>query len=267
MKCLGFEAIPERGCAENGAKRLRPATFEARSALPIGAACVVANGVREILSSLLGAPVGMRLFEPCIPSRRAWQTLLHDARIYRVRGTVADAAVVLRAADAVALAATLFGEAQIAELPERPLSPLECDVLDRMVNAFAANLGTVCGTRENHSVERVAGLAGFVTYFELIVTDPVAARIGVALSRDPSPEGGATLDVAVLGGVTVSVRASLDLGGTDVAAVVRLATGDVIALSHASLQRCVMLAGHREIASGVCGVRNGRFAMAVDARA
>jgi len=267
MKSLGFDAMPERGVERSGDKRVRAATFQARSSLPISAACVVANGMRETLSSLLGAPVGMRLFEPCIPSPQAWHTLLRDARLYRVRGAVADAAVVLRAADAAALAATLFGEAQVAQFSERPLSPLECDVLDRMVNAFAANLGTVCGARESHSVERVTGIAGFVTYFDLLVTDPLTARIGIALSRDPSPERGVALDVAVLSGVTVTGTATLDLGQSDVASVARLKPGDVIALPPARLQRCLLLAQSRKIARGVCGVQNGRYAVAVNGRA
>ncbi len=262
MKSLSFDAAPQPGDG-----RVRAARFQARSALPVSAACVVANGVRETLTTLLGASIGMRLFEPCIPSPQAWETLLQDARLYRVRGAIADAAVVLRAPDAVALAVTLFGEAQNAPLLERALSPLECDVLDRMVNAVAANFGSVCGARESHSAERVTGIAGFTTYFELLVTDPVAARIGIALSRDPSPDVGATLDAAVLSGVTVTTRASIDLGRSDLAAVVRLKPGSVITFAQMPFHRCVLLAENRGIARGACGVRNGRYAVAVDGRA
>lgn len=267
MKCLGFEASAERGPETSRDRRIRAAKFQARSGLPISAGCVVANGVRETLSSLLGAPVGMRLFEPCIPSPKAWDTLLRDARLYRVRGAVADAAVVLRAGDAAALAAMLFGEAQTAQPQERRLSPLECDVLDRMVNAFAANLGTVCGARESHSVERVRAITGFATYFELLVTDPAAARIGIALSRDPSPQCSPALDVALLSGIRVTVCATLDLGNANVAALARLAPGDVIALSLTGLRQCALLAGGRGILRGACGVRNDRYAVAIDARA
>ncbi|HEY1867181.1 MAG TPA: FliM/FliN family flagellar motor switch protein [Candidatus Cybelea sp.] len=266
MKSLGFGAAC--GSSERiGGKRVRAAKFDMRSALPISAACVVANGVRETLSALLGAPVGMRLFEPCIPSPQAWHALVRDARLYKVRGALADAAVVLRAPDAVVLAATLFGEARVAPQPERRLSPIESDVLDRMVNAIAANLGTVSGARESHFVERITGIAGFVTYFELLVTDPVGSRIGIALSRDPSPERGTRLDAAALAGVTVAARASLDLGLTDVAAVTRLRPGDVVVVPQSRLEACVLMAGSRGIVRGSCGVRNGRYAVAVDARA
>jgi len=267
MRCLGFDALHERGPGTSGDKRVRAAKFQARSGLPVSAGCVVANGVRETLSSLLGAPVGMRLFEPCIPSPQAWNTLLRDARLYRVRGVVADAAIVLRAVDAAALAAMLFGEAQTAEPQERRLSPLECDVVDRVANAIAANLGTVCGARENHFVGRVPAIIGFATYFELLVTDPVVARIGIALSRDPEPESGARLDVGLLCGIRVMVRVLLHLGSTDVAAVARLAPGNVMSFSETGLPRCVLLVGGRGILRGSCGVRNGRYAVAVDARA
>src|ERR1700734_1263613 len=144
MRSLGFSDPSDRS-----GRRLKRARFEARSALPISAACVVANGVRETLSSLLGVPVAMRLFAPSIPSPHAWQAILDNARLYRVRGNVADAAIVLRAADANGLSAALFGESGNGAA-QRSLSPIECDVLDRMVASIAANLGAVCGPRNGH---------------------------------------------------------------------------------------------------------------------
>ena len=193
MKALGFGVTLKGGSDATGVKRVRPALFEARSSLPISAACVVANGIRETLSPLLGGSVAVRLFEPRIPAPHAWSAILRDARLYRVRGNVADAAVVLRASDAVALAAALFGESSGAV--ERALSPIECDVLDRLINAIAANLGAVCGAREGYLVERVAALDGFVTYFELLIEEPVSSRIGVALSRDPASDARGRLRV------------------------------------------------------------------------
>jgi flagellar motor switch protein FliM len=266
VKLLGF-AVPFDECsnAPRG-KRVRRARFEARSALPISAACVVANGVRETLASLLGRPVLIKLFEPSIPSPAAWQAILREARLYRVRGNVADAAVVLRATDATALAAALFGEPHTAAAADRTLSPFESDILDRMVNAIAGNLTAVCGPREGRPVERVATLDGFVTYFELLIEEPAAARIGIALSRDPSPEGRGSLNVGHLAAVGVTTRASLDLGRVQGAAVARLSVGAMVALEPAALHRCSLTAHGRRLAAGRCGVRNGRYAFQVDAR-
>jgi hypothetical protein len=264
VKSLVFAAVPERNGDSTGGKRVRRARFEARSSLPISAACVVANGVRETLTSLLGATVVMRLFEPSIPTPDAWSVILQSARLYRLRGSVADAAVVLRASDAIALAAALFGETH-SDTAARALSPIECDVLDRMVNAIAANLGAVCGKREGICVERVAAVAGFVTYFELLVEEPVTARIGIALSRDPTPEPGASLDLGHLAGIRLEANASLDLGMVEAAIVSRVAVGTILPIAVAPLGRCTLTTYRHRLARGSCGVRNGQLAFSVDA--
>lgn len=273
MKTLGFGVTLDDGSEAiddgSGAIRVRcvrQARFEARSSLPISAACVVANGIREALSSLLGASVTVRLFEPTIPGPHAWPALLRDARLYRVRGNVADAAVVLRACDAVTLAAALFGEAPATDVVERALSPMECDVLDRMINAIAANLGAVCGAREGFPVERVCALDGFVTYFELLIEEPIASRIGIALSREPSPEARGCLEPRHLAAVRLTAVASLDLGRIEAVGVARLAVGSTIPVDPAELHRCRLTAHGRRLAGGSCGVRHGRYAFYADAR-
>jgi hypothetical protein len=261
MRSLGFGLTGERG-ESTRAKMVRSAHFEARSSLPVSAACVVANGVRETLTSLLGTSVVLRLFEPLIPSPHAWTVILENARLYRLRGSVADAAIVLRVRDAAALAAALFGESPAAV---RELSPIEADVIDRMTGALAANLTAVCGKREAAGVERVAAIAGFVTYFELILEDPLDARIGVALSRDPAPERGASVDVAHLRGIRLTAKAALDLGTAQAAAIARIAVGTTLPITAAMLHRCVLRTHRRRLADGSCGVQNGQYALAVDA--
>jgi Type III flagellar switch regulator (C-ring) FliN C-term len=264
MKSLEFAATFE-GRSSADRKRVKRASFASRSSLPISAACVVANGVRETLSSLLGAPVLLRLFEPSIPSPQAWPAISRDARLYRTRGSVADAAVVLRAPDAIAFAAALFGESHAASTAERALSPIECEVLDRMINAIAANLTAVCGTREVLAVERVAAIGGFVTYFELLVEEPIAARIGIALSRDPAPEPRGCVEMEHLAGVRLKTLALLDAGRIAAAAVASLAVGAIVPIGRPELHRCSLTVGGRVLARGSCGVRNGRYALTVEA--
>jgi hypothetical protein len=238
--------------------------FEPRSSLPTTAACVVANGVRETLSSLLGAPASMFLCEPTIPRPHAWLAIVRDALLYRVRGGVADAALVLRAVDAGAIAAAAFGESG-GDLRSRALSPIERDVIDRTANAIAANLTAICGAREGHCVERVASIGGFVTYFELLLEEPVSARIGVALSRDPSPEPRGRVDLGHLAPVRISAIGAIDLGTVDARMAASLAPGAVVPLRRTDMQRCSLTAFGRRLARGHCGVRNGRYALTVDA--
>ncbi|MGB7048972.1 MAG: hypothetical protein WBD57_11665, partial [Candidatus Cybelea sp.] len=155
-----------------------------RSSLPPSAACVVGNGVREALAALFAAPVELRVIEPSIPRASAWPTVLRDALLYRVRGSVADAVIVVRSEDAATLAAALFGERP--SRANHPLSPFERDVLDRTIGSLAAHLGSVCGTRESLGAERIDRIERLVTYFELSLLEPVVARIGIALTQDPS---------------------------------------------------------------------------------
>ena len=225
---------------------------------------MVANGVRETLSSLLGAAVALRLLAPSIPTPQAWPIVLREALLYRLRGNVADAAIVLRTPDPIALAAALLGESRVAA-GDRALSPIECDLLDRAVNAVAGNLAVVCGTPEGRFVERVAEIRGFVTYFELAIEEPVAARIGIALSRDPSPEARGSFEAGHLAAVRLTAVASIDLGKTEAAEVARLAAGAIVPINPSDLHRCALRVAGRSVARGSCGIRNGRFAFSVDA--
>ncbi len=218
--------------------------------------------MRETLSSLLGAPVVVRLFEPAIPQPDAWPAIADDALLYRVRGSVSDAALILRWSDASALASALFGELQATG--RRPLSPLERDVLDRTARALAANLAAVCGARDGNGVESLSGVKGFVTYFELQLEEPIAARIGVALSRDPRPEPRGRIEAAHLGNVEIEGSACLTIGEVAAASVVGLAPGAQFPLSAAALSRATLRSAGVRWARGVCGVRNGRYAMVVE---
>jgi hypothetical protein len=262
MKSLHFSVgTSRRASAASG--RVREARFEPRSSLPIAAACVVANGVRESLATLLRKPVALRLVEPVIPLSPAWDVVTGGARLYRVNGNVADAAIVLRAVDAGVLAAALFGEGR-ESLVTGPLSPMECDVLDRMAATFATNFAAVCGARESPRIERVLEIRDFTTYFELVVEEP-AARIGIALSRDPAPEARGGVSVGHLAGVKLAARAALDLGTIEAGAVARLGVGSMLPFESAQLGRCTLRAGRQRFARGVCGVCNGRLALLVDA--
>jgi flagellar motor switch protein FliM len=225
---------------------------------------VVANGVRETLTNLLGTPIEMRLFEPTLPPGPAWLAILHGAILYRVRGSVADAAIILRCSDALALAAALFGERANADRNRR-LSPIERDVLDRTVNALAAHLASVCGAGESLSVERVETICGFSTFFELLLEEPVATRIGIALSRDPSPEPRARFEIDHLASVSLTAKATLELGRISSGVIARLVPGAIVPMRSLELHACRLHSHGRIVARGTCGVVRGRFALHVDA--
>ncbi len=242
---------------------VRGPRFETRSALPVSAACVVANGVREMLSSLLGTAVTLRLTEPMVPAPDVWDVLLGEALFYRIAGAVADAGLIFSFRDATALVGAAFGEPQGLADEGRALSAIEHEVLDRMVEGVAVNLSAVCGVSERLRAHRVENLLGFATFFELIVEKPVQARIGVALSREPTTDARGTLEKKHLSGVPVTAVASIELGRIDAGDIFHLQSGSLLPIRTADLSRCRLTLGGRAFASGSCGARNGRFAISM----
>ncbi|MEO6835479.1 MAG: hypothetical protein ABI231_06180 [Candidatus Tumulicola sp.] len=260
MKSLGFGL----GGAASGSKRVREARFEERSSLPVSAACVVSSGVRETLASLLGVAVAVRLLEPVIPAPEAWPAIARGATLYRLRGSVADAAIVLRPADAAAIAAAAFGEGAVSS-PARALSPLERDVLDATAAAIAGTLNAVCGTHEGELLERVQTVSGFVTYFEILLERPIEARIGIALSRDPVPEPRGRLLLEDLGDLTLAPIVSVDVTSIAAGALAELSLGAIVPMSRSRALRGTLRLGRQALARGTCGTHEGRYALAIEA--
>jgi hypothetical protein len=260
VKCLTMS----RSVAISNGRRIRETCFEDRSNLPASAACVVASGARETLGALLSSAVSLRLFEPVLPTPGAWRAILRDATLFRYRGTVADAAIVLRAPDARALARAVFGETALDDsFPAAPLSPLENDVLGRVAAAIGASLPAVCGVRDGAAVERVAEISGFTTFFELILERPVRASIGVAVSRDPAPDPRGTLGIHDLEEVEISLDVRIDVGSFPATLVAGLTPGDVLPFEGPAPRGRLRLDG-RTLAYGMCGVRRGWYALTLE---
>jgi hypothetical protein len=116
-------------------------------------------------------------------------------------------------------------------------------------------------------VQRVTAIGGYVTYFELLVEEPVAARIGIALSRDPQPEPSGRIESAHLAGVQLLAVAVLDAGTIHSRGVAGLRPGSVVGLRVRDALRCRLRIADQTIAAGVLGVRHGFYAVRVDAAA
>jgi flagellar motor switch/type III secretory pathway protein FliN len=243
------------------AKTIRPIKFARRSALPVSAACVVANGVRETLSALLATPVSLRLLEPVIPDPSAWSAICAGAQFFGVRGSVCDAAFVLRPKDAVSLATAAFGEDAAAV---RRLSAVEQEVVIRALRGIAGSLAPVCG-RDVSPLERILDVRGYVTYFELLAERPVAMRIGVALSRDPASRGAAVLGLEDLSTVEVEVSAEFARGTLTAAAFLDLRPGSIVPMKTRVGEPGLLKIGGAVIARGECGALGDRNAVVVTA--
>lgn len=253
---LGFERT---GCNVAG-RRVRRAQFERRSSLPVSAACVVANGIRETLGATLAQPVNVRLFEPIVPDGGAWDAILSEAWVYAVRGPQGEAAFILRPADALAIAGAVFGE---THQTQRPLSPIEEQVLVRAVRSFAGALAPVCGAIERVRVERLRERRSFLTYFELLCSGAVEARIGVALVRDPPAGAAPALRIEDLAEIEVELELEFASGEIEAAELLLLQPNtQVRMMTKVGAPAALKLAG-RTVARGECGVLGERKAFVV----
>jgi len=251
--CLSFE----RGGAVIDGRMVRRACFERRSSLPVSAACVVANGVRETLASLLGRPAEVRLLEPMLPDGSAWNVIAADASIFSIRGSLCDAALVLRPADALALAAAAFGE---FEPGVRALSAVEEEVLSRAAGALAGTLSHVCGT-EPSRIERILDIRGFATYFEVVVERPAQFRLGVALSREPVSRANPGLCIEDLLDLQVEIVAEFARGSISAGELLNLRPGAVMPMMTRMGEPGLLRLGTAVLARGECGAVGDRTVM------
>ncbi len=256
MKALGFA---RRSCVVNGL-RVRPSFFQSRSTLPVSAACLVANAARQTLSELLGAEVTLKLLEPVIPDAAAWSSIGASALIFAVRGAQSDAAIVLRAHDALTLACAALGECVESA---RSLSTIEAEVTARIASALCACLTAVCGLPDARHADRVKTLEGYVTYFELVVEDPARVRIGIALSREPASHIVPKLSTAHLHEIDVRLGAEVAHGFLPAASILSLQPGDVFKLDSALGDAACLCADGAIVARGQCGNLGARRAFAM----
>lgn len=255
MNVLGFA---RHGEVVDG-RRVRRPLFEPRSSLPVSAACVVANGVRETLSALLATASSVRLLEPVIPCEQAWAAIGADAQLYGMRGPLGDAALILRTRDALALAAAAFGE---PPGDGRELSALERDVVSRALAALGACLSSVCG-RDAAPFERVPDVRRYVTYFEVLVERPVQLRLGVALSRDPVVRGSGRLGLDDLMDVEIELAVEFARGAIDAAEFLDVHSGVNVPLQTRIGEPALLTASGRILAQGECGTLGERNVLIV----
>jgi len=245
-------------------RAIRPALFALRSTLPLAAASVVANGVRENFARLLGRECDVELLEPVVPSAEERRVLAGGARVWRVRGRRADAFVVLRSGDATRLAGLAFGE------PERPLAPplseLEGETVERLLVALVPLCVSLCGTLGPASrVASDVAAAEIAGYFEVRTLAAPRVAIGFGLSVDPPEETCKPLTLEELGEIELSGSVRFARGAIALPRFAQLAPGAVIVLETRLDAPAVLRIGGIAVASGEPGTSGGSRAFAVAA--
>lgn len=239
---------------------VRQPRFVPRSTLPLTAACLVANGVRETLSRLLAREIDVDLIEPAMPRGAERRTLVDGAAISRVRGRLCDGFVIVRALDQRRIVALAFGETERAE--DAALSEIERATVERVIAAIVPLCNALCGTLGpviRESSERAA--CDLVTYFEVRTTGTQRVAIGFALTRDPLEEIGARIVIDDLADVEIEGSVELGTGELGVPAFSRLAAGATLVLTTALGSPGTLRFGEVAFARGACGVSEGRSAI------
>lgn len=243
-----------------GIRRVR---FVPRPNLPVDAACVVANGIREALRTLLGETCAVTLGEPVTPAAAAWRTLTQDALLFATPGRATDVVFVLARRDARRLVRAAFGEAPAPD--EAAWTALESGAIERIVARCAGACDALCAERRGptRAVDR-AQIPPSVAYFDVRVSAPIVLTIGVGIARELSETPPARMVTSeMLGDVPLDVRIVLGRGILSTPGLLNLRPGSVVPLQTQIAGTSELnLAGQR-IASGTCGVLHRRSAFEV----
>jgi hypothetical protein len=215
------------GPAARGVRRLR---FVRRASIPLEAACLVANGLRETLRELLGERCELVVGEPAAIDSAAWAQLARDACLFVVHGRLTDVVLVLPPGDARRLVLRAFGEGE--SLPDGACSALELHALERIAARCAAAFEPLCAERRappravaSHEVPAC------VAYVDLRVAAPLPLVLGLGIVRDlPDPGPSGNVAPESLASVTVQARAVFAEGTIDAAAFVKIRPGTIVKL-------------------------------------
>jgi hypothetical protein len=249
------------GPAVQGVRALR---FAPRASIPLEAACLVANGIRETFRELLGEQCELVLGQPAALEAGAWSLLARDAFLFLTRGRQTDIVLVLPQRDARRLVLRAFGEGD--ELPDAACSALEVHAVERIAARCAATFDPLCAERRGGSrAVRAHEIPPCVAYFDVRVAAPVPLTLGIGIVRDlPDPGPSGALSPRALDAVALEARAVFAEGVLDAATFVRLTPGDVVRLdTKVGAPASLNIAGRR-LASGVAGVVAARTAFQVN---
>ncbi|MBV9439667.1 MAG: FliM/FliN family flagellar motor switch protein [Candidatus Eremiobacteraeota bacterium] len=247
-----------------GVGAVRPARFVARPSIPLEAACVVANAIRQTLRELLARPCDLVLGEPAALDAHRWSALVRDAHAFLTRGRQTDVVLVVPRADARRLVLQAFGEGD--DLPDAACSTLELHALERIAARCAGTFEVLCAERRG-APQAVSGTAipQCVAYFDLRVRAPLGISLGVGIVRDlPDPGPGPTLPRAVLDDVAIELRAVFAEGTIEGRDLLALQPGDVVPLDTALDGPAMLNAGDACIARGSAGIAGGNRAFLVE---
>jgi hypothetical protein len=241
---------------------VRRIAFRRRSALPLSAVCLVANGVREVFGQLLARELDAEVLDPVVLEAGASCRLFDQARVKRVRGRLCDVFVALRPDAARALVGAAFGEAERSTLP---FSEIERATLDRMLGALSPLCVPLCGSVRGAAAEDAERAAReTTTSFEVRFRGAVGAALTFGLSADPAEEVVAGVSVEDLADVGIECVVECAGGPIALSALAALRVGMTIPLRTTLDAPGMLRAGGIPFVRGTCGTRGERAAFVVE---
>ncbi len=256
--------IADLAFAHVDARGVRRARFVPRTSVPLGAACLVANGLRETLRELFGERCELSIGEPAAIGLDAWATLSREAYCFLTCGRQTDIVLVVPNAHARTLVLRAFGEDECAdEVSPAGLSTLELRAVERIAARCAVAFDPLCADRRGPSqLVHPGAIPACVAYFDVRVHVPIPIEVGIGIVRelpDPGPAG--TFSAQLLGHVPIEVRAEFARGTIDVATLLHLAAGDVVRLETKVGAPAALKIANRSFASGTAGASAGRYSI------
>ena len=244
------------GAPVRGVRALR---FVARASIPVEAACLVANGMRETLRQIFGAACDVVVGEPAALDSHGWSSIARDAHLFLSRGRQTDIVLVIPQGDARRMVLRAFGEPD-GFAPEADAaaasSTLELQAIERIAARCAAAFEPLCA--ERHAAPRSVAIHDVrpcVAYVDVRVQAPVALTLGIGIVRDlPDPGPTGSLAPSALHQVAVETRVVFAEGTMSTASFLALRPGDVVALTTTCDGPASLNVAGRCLATGVAGV-------------
>jgi flagellar motor switch/type III secretory pathway protein FliN len=227
--------------------------FVRRASIPIGAACVVASGIRETLRELFGERCEVAIGEPQSIGGDAWRDLTRNAHCYLTPGRQTDIVLVVPGGDARSLVSRVFGEEPAPG--NVACSTLELHAIERIVSRCALAFDPLCAERRGPpQALKSAQVPQCVAFFDVRVLAPIVMSLGVGIVRDlPDPGPSGTLRPSALNHVPVEMRVEFASGTMDSRDFLNLRAGDLVRLDTKVGSPGSLNLGGQRIAAGTCG--------------
>jgi flagellar motor switch/type III secretory pathway protein FliN len=246
-----------------GRKTVRRAVFVSRAAVPLARAFAFGRLVQERLPRLFGRDVAVRIGDPAPVAPEHSALLYQSSSIFAVDGDDASLRLVIADGDARRIAAAAFGEDDPGD--ERPVSPFETRVVERLAGEVGSLAYPLCGRID--AVRRIIAEPAehpCASWFEFRLDfGAKGARIGIALTSELTPTIDRHLTPAALDALPLTCEARFARGTLTARALAALQVGSVVRFETRLHEPAELVVGRTTIARGACGTRRGLSAFTV----